>query len=572
MDIATPRKSLRIAVEGCGHGTLNAIYASIGQACKTNGWDGVDLLVIGGDFQAVRNAHDLNCMSVPIKYRQIGDFHEYYSGKRIAPYLTIFVGGNHEASNHLFELYYGGWVAPNIYYMGAANVVRLGPLRIAGLSGICKGNNYNKPHHERLPYGNRDLKSVYHVRELDVRKLLQIRTQVDVGISHDWPMGIEWKGDWKGLFKEKPWLKADANNGELGSEAAKSVMERLRPPYWFSAHLHIKYSAVVEHGERNEVSSGSATASANNQRQISETPNIDIIEVPVEDEQQKTQVFNDDKIDLDMDDDDINDAPPNQDQPPPKQAEPSTEVPDSLRAQLPASFSRHAPPQPSQDEPLINLAFPSAITNKKTRFLALDKCLPKRKFLQILELEPHTTSPNAPFTDPPTLQYDKEWLAITRVFASDLTLGDFSQPVPPKKGEAFYRERIEKEEEWVEENIIKAGKMSIPQNFTRTAPPYDPQQGIRGMEQPPEYSNPQTEQFCGLVGIENKFCISEEERAARVERYEREKAAEGQGQGQDSGFRGHGRGGWRGRGNFRGGRRGRGGRGGRGGGGGRGRG
>lgn len=32
--------------------------------------------------------------------------------------LTVFIGGNHEASNHLQELPYGGWVAPNIYYLG----------------------------------------------------------------------------------------------------------------------------------------------------------------------------------------------------------------------------------------------------------------------------------------------------------------------------------------------------------------------------------------------------------------------------------------------------------------------
>lgn len=36
----------------------------------------------------------------------------------MAPVLTIFIGGNHEASNYLQELPYGGWVAPNIYYMG----------------------------------------------------------------------------------------------------------------------------------------------------------------------------------------------------------------------------------------------------------------------------------------------------------------------------------------------------------------------------------------------------------------------------------------------------------------------
>lgn len=42
----------------------------------------------------------------------------YYSGEKKAPILTVFIGGNHEASNHLQELPYGGWVAPNIYYLG----------------------------------------------------------------------------------------------------------------------------------------------------------------------------------------------------------------------------------------------------------------------------------------------------------------------------------------------------------------------------------------------------------------------------------------------------------------------
>lgn len=45
-------------------------------------------------------------------------FPRYYSGEKKAPVLTIFIGGNHEASNHLQELPYGGWVAPNIYYLG----------------------------------------------------------------------------------------------------------------------------------------------------------------------------------------------------------------------------------------------------------------------------------------------------------------------------------------------------------------------------------------------------------------------------------------------------------------------
>lgn len=56
----------------------------------------------------------------------------YYSGERRAPILTLFIGGNHEASNYLQELPYGGWVAPNIYYMGRAGVIKFGNLRIGG--------------------------------------------------------------------------------------------------------------------------------------------------------------------------------------------------------------------------------------------------------------------------------------------------------------------------------------------------------------------------------------------------------------------------------------------------------
>ena len=104
---------MKIAVEGCCHGELDKIYAAMRHLEQREGIK-IDLLICCGDFQAVRNIDDLECMSVPNKYKQLGTFHKYYSGETTAPYPTLFIGGNHEASNYLWELYYGGFVCPNV--------------------------------------------------------------------------------------------------------------------------------------------------------------------------------------------------------------------------------------------------------------------------------------------------------------------------------------------------------------------------------------------------------------------------------------------------------------------------
>ncbi|KAK0741890.1 Metallo-dependent phosphatase-like protein [Apiosordaria backusii] len=356
------KKSLRVAIEGCGHGTLNAIYSSIATSCKERKWDGVDLLIIGGDFQAVRNADDLTVMSVPAKYRELGDFPDYYSGKRKAPYLTIFVAGNHEAASHLAELHYGGWVAPNIYYMGAANVLRLGPIRIAGMSGIWKGHDYHKPHHERLPFNKSDTKSFYHVREIDVRKLLQLRTQVDIGISHDWPRGIEKHGNSSLLWKMKPDFQRESKDGSLGNPAADYVLNRLRPPYWFSAHLHCKYSAVKrfapptaesqpETSAPEPAPAAPATAAASNPDEI----DLDMDEEEVS----AIPTNNPDEIDLDLDEEEAAPVAPAVPaaNPAPNTTEPSAEEEqqtDALRSLLPSTFSKPTPlskPPPANPSP-----------------------------------------------------------------------------------------------------------------------------------------------------------------------------------------------------------------------------
>ncbi|KAK8009470.1 hypothetical protein PG991_012021 [Apiospora marii] len=513
---------LRVAFEGCGHGTLDAIYAATQHAAKVRGWSKVDLLIIGGDFQAVRNVADITVMSVPTKYRQLGDFPKYYRGTAKAPILTLFIGGNHEAASHLWELYYGGWVAPNIYYMGAANVLRCGPLRIAGMSGIWKGYNYNRPHIERLPFNSDDIKSFYHIREIDVRKLLQIREQVDLGVSHDWPRAIERHGNEAALFREKPFFANESRDGTLGSLAATYVLDRLRPSYWLSAHMHCKFTAIKTF-DAPDAAAGPATGTEPSQP------------AAVEPVVAAEPAANPDEIDLDMDDEDDSAEPPKPATEAPKpqaeEAKPSDTitttssiVPDELRAQLPAAFARPThKPKTIPGQPV-----PPTITNTTTRFIALDKAVPGKKFLQLSYLTPTNPAPadaEAAATTPdsePKFTYDPEWLAITRVFHQYLAFGHEDREnakLPPDLGEAVYAPLIDAERAWVDEHVVKAGKLDVPYNFEITAPPLAEGEPVPDLNhaniQPQEYTSPQTAAFCELLGLPTLWDATDKERNLR---------------------------------------------------------
>lgn len=65
-----------VAVEGCCHGELDKIYEVLSYTEQQNNIK-VDLLLICGDFQAVRNKSDLNTMAVPLKYQKMNTFYKY---------------------------------------------------------------------------------------------------------------------------------------------------------------------------------------------------------------------------------------------------------------------------------------------------------------------------------------------------------------------------------------------------------------------------------------------------------------------------------------------------------------
>lgn len=436
--------------------------------------------------------------------------------------------------------------------MGAANILQIGNLRIAGMSGIYKRFDYRKPHHERLPYTPDDTKSAYHVRSFDVRKLLHVRSQVDVGLSHDWPHGMEWLGDYETLFNKKRGFREDAEIGRLGSEPATYVLDWLRPPYWFSGHMHYRYTAIKEFTGSNNAGDAGSEAVAQ-----------ELPEVPLE------PTKNEDEIDLDMDDDEADAAEIAQPAVPSPESKESKEpvVEEELRAQLPASFQKATGPSNNRWSE-VNVPRPSTMSNTSVDFLALDKITPGRDFLQLLEI-----SPNTPAAEPSSLErplklcYDPEWLAITRAFSD--TNPTTNLPMPSPSSETLTS--IDSSLTWVQENITSQSKLTIPENFELTAPVYNLSEGIDAPNMPREYNNPQTIAFCSMLEIKNFFHAPEDEQLQRqanapaiskgIQRggfYRRDQDPDFRGNfrgGQQSGFGGRGRGGHRGN---RGGSRGRG--------------
>ncbi|KAK6056302.1 hypothetical protein COOONC_06196 [Cooperia oncophora] len=251
---------------------MDKIYEVLAEIEKEKGYK-FDLLICCGDYQVLfayqpvelvstrrRNYGDLHHMHVSEKYRSLQTFYKYYSGEKEAPILTIFVGGNHEASGYLSELPNGGWVAPKIYYMGFANVIRFAGLRIAGLSGIFNGREFNRGHYERPPYTDRsEVISSYHVRNTDVWRLKHLRpadddntsNPIDIMVTHDWPAGIVDYGDKQSLLRTKPFFFADIESGKLGNPATMQLLYDIRPRYWLSAHLHVAFAALVPHKSKD---------------------------------------------------------------------------------------------------------------------------------------------------------------------------------------------------------------------------------------------------------------------------------------------------------------------------------
>ncbi|KAI9139077.1 lariat debranching enzyme, C-terminal domain-containing protein [Paraphysoderma sedebokerense] len=508
---------MRIAVEGCCHGELDNIYASLKNIENQHNIV-IDLLIICGDFQAIRNYPDLDAMAVPQKYKILGTFHKYYTGEVVAPYPTIFIGGNHEASSYLWELYHGGWVAPNIYFLGYAGIVRFGGLRIGGLTGIFKLQDYHKGRWELPPYNSSDIRSVYHVRKFETWQLSKITEDLDIFISHDWPTKIAFHGDVEGLITAKSFFAGEVQRGELGSPVNEKLLQILKPRYWFSAHLHVKFSAVYVH-EQNTNEKALDVLDVNKSYNppastFASTPSN--LSGAQESHSEHSVTRNPDEIILDDSSSDDDGSKQSQ-----QRTVSSVPNPPPTTMSSTHSYSRNSS-QPLY--PLRNPPMPMRIppNTKYTKFLALDKCLPKRDFLQIIDIEPSSnikldgnkeaenmnqTSGGGVETRNLDFGYDVEWLAIVKATMEYASFGDRWQKELP--ADNSIKRRIQEAREWIQEQLVPKGLLKIPNNFVMTAPGGGMRlHGIAAQLAGRPHQNPQTQYLCDLLQIPNRVNVN----------------------------------------------------------------
>lgn len=141
----------------------------------------------------------------------------------------------------------------------------------------------------------------------------------------------------------------------------------------------------------------------------------------------------------------------------------------------------------------------------KTRFLALDKCLPRRQFLQVLDI-------GSPIEGPVRLSYDKEWLAILKstnhLLSTNTSLNYMPEDGINSQNRCSF---IPSSYDLDKLNEIFKNDFIIPNNFELTSKPYDPQQeserDLNRTSLPHSRINKQNEMFCEKLKIDDPITI-----------------------------------------------------------------
>ncbi|KAG8839251.1 hypothetical protein FRB91_007129, partial [Serendipita sp. 411] len=193
------------------------------------------------------------------------------------------------------------------------------------------------------------------------------------------------------------------------------LLKGLRPQWWLSAHLHIKFQAEVDHtgkGAKSKIkgkpgqSKGALESMSNDSNTLRRRQ-----------KQTDTRLNTEEIV---MDDDDEDEVIEQSTKELPKVQHPNTD--EILMDDEEETLEDDHTVAPAAEEAVASTAEEGSASSPRptasagslpetTRFLALDKCLPGRTFLEIIDIP---TSTPVDDNTPPRFTFDPEWLAICR--------------------------------------------------------------------------------------------------------------------------------------------------------------
>ena len=222
---------MRFVVVGDVHGRFALLSRILGKLKQVYGiglaFQVGDLAFISSeDTEYLRMLTTAGLQESPLIFEGFDDIEEalcFLRGEIELPVPVLFVGGNHEDWPFLDQIEREAKekgvkppysVAPHLYFLGRAGMIKVMGMRVAFLSGIYDRIRFELCSEHPLER--------WAITEKDEEKLLASEGPADIFLSHEWPTQ---------LIKENEVVA-------IGCEVVDQALKHFKPPFSFHGHIH----------------------------------------------------------------------------------------------------------------------------------------------------------------------------------------------------------------------------------------------------------------------------------------------------------------------------------------------